>query len=435
MSDSNPASHNWRGWIWMMMAGGQWAAQLPPHVQRNLRWFWADGLFAQVAESITLAYLSLYVLSLGATRGQIGWMSSLASLSAALLLLPGASLARRPEQRKRITLLGSTAARIALLLLAVIPFALTGPNLVNVAIALAVIRETCANLVIPAWTALTADIVPLTWRGRYFGMRNMAMGVVSVATTLLAGQAITGIGGETGYQWALGLAFVTGLFATFSFAQIAPPSGAVSATPEAVIKPAPHSGERERATLVSTRRGGTNVARSPAQAELAPAPLLQRLRQHPEFLAFCASAAVWNFSLSVAGPFFNLYVVERLSGDALSVGWLSVVSSLTALPGQRIFGVLTDRWGPRRAAAREKRYALLQPKLRLGRAGCNCSPAASSPFCRWRGCLSASHGMWCLSTCWADSCGRAISSPASTFYSSSRRRMSGRVSAPCIKWW
>jgi predicted MFS family arabinose efflux permease len=72
------------------------------------------------------------------------------------------------------------------------------------------------------------------------------------------------------------------------------------------------------------------------------------LRANPQFIAFCGAAAVWNFSLYVAGPFFNVYVVERLGGDALSVGWLSVVSSIAALPGQRIFGALTDRWGPRR---------------------------------------------------------------------------------------
>ena len=296
------------------MAGGQWAAQLPPAVQRNLRWFLTDGLFAQVAESISLAYLSLYVLSLGATRGQIGLMTSLASLSAALLLLPGAGLARRADQRQRVALASGTAARVALLLLALIPFAFSGQTLVTVAIALAVIRETLANLALPAWTALTGDIVPLAWRGRYFGMRNMAMGVVGITTTLLVGRAIVSIGGESGYQWALIFAFITGLAATFSFAQIKPPVVA-------------------------------------AEAEAAPggdAPLLQRLRANPQFIAFCGAAAVWNFSLYVAGPFFNVYVIEKLGGDALSVGWLSVVSSIAALPGQRIFGALTDRWGPRR---------------------------------------------------------------------------------------
>ncbi len=296
------------------MAGGAWAAQLPPAVQRNLRWFWVGGVFAQVAESIAVAYLALYLLNLGATRGQIGWMTALASLSAALVLLPGAALARRPEQRQRVTLLGGTAARVALLLLALAPLVLSGPTLVVTAIALAVFRETCANLALPAWTALTADIVPLASRGRYFGARNMAMSVVGVTTTLLVGQAITGIGGPLGYQWALGLAFFTGLAATYSFAQLRPPALPVEAI-----------------------------------ATEAPRPsLARRVLADRQFLAFCASAALWNFSLNAAGPFFNLYVVERLGGDALSVGMLSVVSSLASLPGQRLFGGLVDRWGPRR---------------------------------------------------------------------------------------
>jgi predicted MFS family arabinose efflux permease len=57
---------------------------------------------------------------------------------------------------------------------------------------------------------------------------------------------------------------------------------------------------------------------------------------------------VWNFSLNVAGPFFNVYVIQGLNGDAGSVGLLSVVSALSGLPGQRLFGILADRWGPRR---------------------------------------------------------------------------------------
>lgn len=307
----------WRAWAAQFTAGGRWTDRLPGPTRRNLRWFWLDGVFAQATESISLAYTVLYVLALGATRAQIGLMSSLSSLSAALLLLPGATLANQRGRRKLICLTSGGAVRAAMLLLALTPLVFSGPAGVVVAIALVVVREAFANLVLPAWTALSADLVPVNWRGRYFSSRNFAMGVAGMVITLFVGQVINLIGSPAGYQVAFGLAFASGLVSIYCFARLTEP---LPAAPSVEAAPAPAS---------------------------RPS-LLRHVRANPDFIAFCASAAVWNFSLNVAGPFFNVYVVENLRGDAGIVGLLSVVSSLASLPGQRVFGPLTDRWGPRR---------------------------------------------------------------------------------------
>jgi len=297
-------------------AGGQWTDQLYPDVRHNLRWFWFDGIFASASDAVVVAYLSLFVLALGGTRAQIGLLSALSSLSAALLLLPGAAIVERRGRCKQMVLLGGGgASRVALLLLALVPLAFAGPAAVYVVIALAVVRSAFANLSLPAWTSLTADVVPLSWRGRYFSSRNVAMGVMGMVATVLAGQLITAAGAPVGYQLALGLAFVIGLAATFSFARIAEPP--TSALP-------------------------------PARGHSARQPLLKDLRTNPTFLAFCGAALVWNLSLNVAGPFFSVHMVENLKASASVVGALSVVNGLAALPGQRLFGMLADRWGPRR---------------------------------------------------------------------------------------
>jgi len=296
--------------------GGRWTAQLPPSIRPNLRWFWFDGVFASGSDSIVVAYLSLFVLVLGATRAQIGLMSALSSLSAALLLLPGATLVERRGHRKRIVVLsGGGVSRLALLLLALVPLFFAGPTAVCIAIALTILRSAFGNLGVPAWVSLTADIVPLSWRGRYFSSRNMAMGAANILMTFLVGQLITLVGGTNGYQLAMGLAFAIGMASTYSFARLEEPLA--SAPPE--VK------DRD-----------------------SQWPLLQHLRAHPDFLIFCITAAVWNLSLNIAGPFFNLYLVENLRASAGIVGALSVVTTLAALPGQRLFGTLVDRCGTRR---------------------------------------------------------------------------------------
>jgi MFS family permease len=297
-------------------AGGRWTYQVHPSVQRNLRWFWFDGLFVSASNAITVAYLSLFVLALGGTRAQIGLMIALSSLSAALLILPGATIVERWGRRKQIVLLsGKGLTRVVALLLALVPLAFAGPTAVAIAIGLGVARTAFANLGVPAWMSLTADIVPLSWRGRYLSSRNIAMGVAGMIATYLVGQLITWAGDPTGYQLAMGLAFALGMASTFSYAHIEEP---VAVTP-------PQTTDRGR-------RVG----------------LLRHLRAHPDFLAFCATAALWNLSLNIAGPFFNVYLVEGLKASAGVVGTLSVVSSLAAVPAQRLFGPLVDRWGPRR---------------------------------------------------------------------------------------
>ena len=297
------------------MTGGRWTDQLPNKIQHNLRAFWLDGLFANASQQIIIDYNSIFVLALGATRGQIGLMTSLTNLTAALMLLPGAFMVERWGHRKDIVCYtGGVAGRITLLLLALTPIFFSGQTAVAIAIGLTVLRAAMGNLANPAWTSLTADIVPLKWRGRYFSARNIAMSLAGMTFTYLAGQIISWIGEPTGYQWAFALAFGVGMLSTYFFSRI-----------------------RDRAAPESI---GDEMKNGKS--------LWARIRAHPKFIAFCGSAVLWNFSLQIAGPFFNVYLVEELRATAAIVGTLSVIASLAALPGQRLFGRLSDRWGSRR---------------------------------------------------------------------------------------
>jgi MFS family permease len=297
--------------------GGSWSLGLDEGIRHNLRWFFMDGTFSSASDAISVTYLTLFVLALGATSAQIGFMTSFASINAIILLLPGAMLAERFRKRKLIVLLtGGGISRITLLLMALMPFVIHGSAAVTVAIALKVLADGVVNMSVPAWTSLTGDIVPLRWRGRYFGTRNIVMGLTNMTTTLLVGFLITQIPAVGGYQVALGLAFLIGAISTFSFAQLREPE----------LPPQAPS----------------------AQSPYSPAALWSTLKSNPTFLGFCAQALVWNLGLSIAGPFFNVYLVQNLKASAAMVGVVSIVSTITGLPGQRLFGYLADKWGPRK---------------------------------------------------------------------------------------
>jgi len=306
--------------IALYTAGGAWVTQLPQTLQNSLRWYYFDGVLSASQEAINATYLTLFVLALGATKSQIGLMISLASLGATLLLLPGAILAERAPSRKWVVVLsGGGVTRLTILGLAILPFFASGSTAVVVAIALKVIMDSFANLGNPAWTTLTADLVPITMRGRFFGNRNMVMSAAAMLVTLLAGQIITAAGSPLqGYQTVYGLAILFGIGATFCFSHINESSF------ERAVHPSQPSDSYRLTALIKT------------------------LRADPTFMTFCAAQMVWNFSLAVAGPFFTVYQAEVLKSTPFIIGIQAIISSLCGLPALPLFGRLNDRWGARK---------------------------------------------------------------------------------------
>ncbi len=308
-----------RSFVTELATGGKWAIEFPKETRHNLRSFFFDGISTSASNSIILTYLTLYLLALGASSAEIGLMTSLASLSAVLLLIPGAILVDRTGKRKRIVLMsGGGINRIAVLLLATVPLIFSGRAAVYIVIALKVLMDGMVNLSLPAWISMTADIVPITRRGRYFGARNMAMGVAGMLTTYVVGLMITGIGSPEGFQWALGLAFLFGIASTYNFSRINEPESAVTKT------------SSETKTSYSIKS------------------LYLTLKSDRNFMIFCAYTTIWTFSLNIAGPFFSVYMVQDLKVTAAFVGITSIVAKLSGLPAQRYFGGLADKWGGRK---------------------------------------------------------------------------------------
>jgi MFS family permease len=297
-------------------AGGSWARAVSINTQKNLRWFFFDGILSAGQDGIIGTYLSLYLLFLGATSGQIGLLSALTSLGATLMLLPGAMLSDRFGNRKLIVLLcGGGVTRVMILLMAITPFFLHGPAAIFFIIALKVIADGSANMSLPAWTSMVGDIVPLAWRGRYFGSKNLFMAISGVAAMYLIGNLITHNATLSGYQMAIGIAFLFGGLATFSFSRISEP----------II-----TGDAAKQPQYSLRA------------------MIQTLNEDRDFLVYIGFGMIWSLAINVVGPFFNVYMIQGLKGTANDVGLFQIAGSLAALPALGFFGRLSDRYGPRK---------------------------------------------------------------------------------------
>lgn len=302
-------------WISDLPVGSSWGRTQSDEIQRNLRWFWFDGLFSAASENIAGNFVSLYILTLGAEQSQIGLMSSISNLAGAVLLLPGALIAEHASSRKKVAMLtGGGVARLALLILIFVPILFKDLNVVWIAIGLSVIRDSMGNLGYPSWMSVTQEIVPLEGRGRYFGARNFVMGITGIVFTLLAGKLIALYVTPIGYQVALAIAFVLGASSTFSYLHIHES----------------RSSPRESGKLVLSLRELAHI-----------------LRGQPQFTSIVFTTALWNFSINITGPFFNVYLMKNLKYSTTVIGFLAVISSISGLFVQNKIGSLADRLGPR----------------------------------------------------------------------------------------
>lgn len=282
----------------------------------SLRYFWLDGLFAAISENFYLSFVPLFALAFGATSGQVGWLTAVANLAGAIAFFPGARLAERGPRKQVVLWSGGGIARLMLLAMALLPlFSNQGWLLIWLLIGLNGLRAFMGNLANPAWTSIVADLVPDHIRGRYFSSRNMAMGMAALLVTPLAGRLISLGNGrfnlpELGYQLVFFLAFAFGIVSTISYSRIQEPV-------------------RPLLTTIRHHRGD----------------LRRTLQQSPGFIGLIASAFVWNLSLQIAAPFFNVYLVNDFQASTTTIGLLASVSSLMALFGQQVFGRLMDEKG------------------------------------------------------------------------------------------
>ncbi len=300
--------------------GGDWVLSVPAAVRWNLSWLFSDSLFAAASDNIIVTYLSIYLLALGATGAQIGAWSSLSGLASAAMLVLGAMLVERFGHRKNIVIFaGGWMARLSILSITLLPLLLKGEALILIMVGMAVARDAFNYLGSPAWTSLTGDIVPIERRGVYFGSRNFIMGAAGIVTVLFVGEMITRIGGPQGYQASMGLAFVIGMVATYSYNRIRDPHPL----------PLPK--------------------KEPTAADGMPALVfIREMFHHPGFVAFSLTSVLWNLALNVAGPFFNVYMVRVLNVTPTMIAVNSVAYAIASIAVQLIVRPWADRIGARR---------------------------------------------------------------------------------------
>ena len=295
------------------------SANIPPF--RRLLWLLVAtdfcrgiGMFMVLPTTTVPAFLA----ARGASPLVIGLTATLMVGLMLLLQLLSRAVMDRFQRRKRALIIIHLTAVTPYALIAAADWLLPGhPRAVMIlTILLLTGSQTMLGLAIPAWLDMVARVIPLEWRGRYFGLASggSALGGI-IGGTLLLGMN----------HWLGPAVFAPAFLAAAGFLALSMVAFAVAPVPEAVFV---HPAEPLRAALRKA------VAACHVRTDFG--------RLVVSFCAFLFAGAVI--------PFFTLYATDPVRGLGLPANIFSRMTLWQALGGAvgaLALGRMVDRHGPR----------------------------------------------------------------------------------------
>ena len=159
-------------------------------IRRGLKYSIAEGIFAHLYANFTGGiFLPAFALILLASDFTIGLLASIPLFSNVAQIF-GALLIERFGKRKKITLGFSFLSRslwIPIIFLILILFHEKRDLLLSLMILLIVIHHVVAAVGGVAWLSWMSNLVPPVIRGRFFGLRNSVLGIITLTATLFGG--------------------------------------------------------------------------------------------------------------------------------------------------------------------------------------------------------------------------------------------------------
>ena len=269
----------------------------------------------QFANFLWKPFWSLYIMELGGSKGVVGFLATLQSLSTLILLLPGGVLSDRFGRRRLILL--STVCGVIPPAVYLLASHWTG-------LLLGIIASSLSSLSIPAQTALIAESLPSEKRATGFGFYTMSWYLFIAASYPIGGWMMD----------SMGVVAATHLGLTLTLIITAP------------------------ILLIQWRYVRETIAK-PRQSGPRPGAgkLLFQLRRAPrQVWALLAVALFSAFAFQAFWSFVTIYCVEVVGMSKMEWSIASIASNLVAALFMLPMGFLSD-------LARRRPYVVLSQSL------------------------------------------------------------------------
>lgn len=286
------------------------------HFERSRTPLILDGVLSQGMVSLVGgAFLAAFALALGAGAFQIGLLAALPA-AGQLFQVPAVALLRRAGRRKGVAIAAAALSRVLWLAVAAVPFLLTGPPAFGTVALLVFLSAGFGSVGGVAWLSWMRDLVPEEVMGRFFSTRLMLANVLAVVLSVAGGFFVdwwgrTGRLPVLGYSVIFAVGAALGLLGTIFLAR------ADETPPPAPAEPPDRTSVLEQ---IRTPFGDDNFRR---------------------LIIF---SAAWTFAITFAGPFYVVYMLERIGLTLWAVIALTVVSQVFSIMFLGFWGGIADRF-------------------------------------------------------------------------------------------
>lgn len=273
-------------------------------------------LFGAAWQSVTTgAVLTRYAKSLHVTEFGFGVLAAIPFL-AAFAQLPASFLIERYGHRKRVFLTANLIHRTLWLVIALIPWLVSGPHGAVGLVTLMLVSAVTNHVTAPAWYSWLIDLVPHRIRGRYLSRRTQAGQIVSLVLTVAVGMLL---------DWAEGVSGV-----------------ALSRILSVLLALAALAGVIDILFFVGVADTGTRVHNKQyGFRDLFVVPLQNRSFRH--YLGFTTAM---TFSIGYIGQFSWLYMFDVVHASNMQANMMMITyPTLVALLAVPFWGRMIDRLG------------------------------------------------------------------------------------------
>jgi MFS family permease len=290
-------------------------------VRTGLRDSTMDGLLYAVMAALTSGvFLTAFALALGANELQIGFIASL-PLLAGIVQLPTSYWVERKSKLKGVVMTGSAVSRVFLIFMVLIPFfsfRYNENNFISILFIILFLHYIFAAVSGVAWLSWMSKLVPKEVYGRYFGYRNMLIGVVTMIATLTGGKIMSLFSPWFGEKNLFGfviLFFIALIFGTISLR---------------FLKAVPDVGD-----AIKTKKNDLTIT-----------DYVQPFSDK-NFRSLILFSVLWKFGVNTASPYFTVYMLLDLRLSYGEVAFLSTANTFASIIGMWMWGKLSDRFGNR----------------------------------------------------------------------------------------
>jgi len=286
-------------------------------IARGLRWANWDAVFFTLFVALTAGAFQIGLARyLGANDLWLGIITSVPSLAGALQILT-AYLADIAPSQKRLVIRYAFYSRLPFVAMAFLPLMSDSAPRLQLFVGLLILSAVLGAFTGPAFLAWLSALVPPDYRGRYFGRRNMILGLVSAASALPPAIFLDQAVKHQRFSEAVAFAVLYTLGALFLFLSL----WALRKMPEPPRTPATRRGVR----------GMWAFYREPF-----------RTRNFRLLLGFNTFLV---FGQMFAGQFFTVYMLEQIRMSYLMVQVAGLIAALFSSLAMPLWGYLADKFG------------------------------------------------------------------------------------------